>query len=84
MSSTSSGSPGGATVTGGQTVYTGFGGAAASSTGGNGGNGGSGSAQQTAAAGSSGAGRAAALQAGQTFGLLALMGGLFGGFALLL
>lgn len=81
MSSTTSGSPAGATVSGGQTIYTGFGGAAASSTGGDSGNGG---AQQTAAAGSSGAGRAAALQAGQTFGLLALMGGLFGGFAVLL
>ncbi|KAK4550311.1 hypothetical protein LTR36_003278 [Oleoguttula mirabilis] len=79
MSKTGSSSlPLGATTSGGQTVYTGFAGVTASSTGS------SGDASASASAGGAASIRVAALNAGQTFGLLAVAGALFGGFAILL
>lgn len=66
--------PAGATTNAQGTVYTGFGGAAAST-------GGSGA---SASAGGAASVRVAALNAGQTFGLLGVVGALFGGFAVLL
>ncbi|KAK5124208.1 hypothetical protein LTR85_001911 [Meristemomyces frigidus] len=78
MSKTATTLPAGATTSGGQTVYTGFGGSAASSTGS------SGQASAAASAGGAASIRVAALNAGQTFGLLGLAGALFGGFAILL
>ncbi|KXL41355.1 hypothetical protein M433DRAFT_139032 [Acidomyces richmondensis BFW] len=63
--------PAGATTnSAGQTIYSGFGGAAASTSG--------------SSAGSAVHVQAAALNAGQTFGVLGLIGALFGGFAFLL
>ncbi|KAK3671265.1 hypothetical protein LTR78_008900 [Recurvomyces mirabilis] len=86
MSQTGSATGAGASTTPSNGVYSGFGGgSAASSTGG--GSGGS-SATAAAAAATSKAGaasiRAAALNVGQTFGLLGVAGVLFGGFAILL
>ncbi|KAF2163970.1 hypothetical protein M409DRAFT_57073 [Zasmidium cellare ATCC 36951] len=63
----------------GQTIYSGFAGDSPSSTGGNGGSGGGDSS-----AASSTLVRVWALSAGQTFGTLALVGGIVGGFAMLL
>ncbi|TKA72196.1 hypothetical protein B0A55_06970 [Friedmanniomyces simplex] len=68
----------GATTTGASGVYTGF--AGASSTGSSGGAAASASAASAAARSM----RAAALDAGRTFGLLGVVGVLFGGFAVLL
>jgi hypothetical protein len=82
MSSSSSrtASEAGATTDGsGGTIYSGFGGASAT--------GDSSSAQESSAssaAADSGAGRASALMGGQTFGILALAGAFFGGFAFVL
>lgn len=82
MSSSSSrtASEAGATTDGsGGTIYSGFGGASAT--------GDSSSAQESSAnsaAADSGAGRASALMGGQTFGILALAGAFFGGFAFIL
>jgi len=70
MSKTSSAGAGATTNSQG-TVYTGFGGAASS-------------ASATASKGGAPGIHAAALNAGQTFGVLGLMGALFGGFAILL
>lgn len=80
-SATGSGSAGsaGATTDGnGQTVYSGFAGGSASSTGSSGG------AAASASAGGAASIRAAALNAGQTFGLLGFVGAMVGGFAVLL
>ncbi|RMY73120.1 hypothetical protein D0863_04090 [Hortaea werneckii] len=93
MSKTSgaSGGAGAATTTGGDTVYTGFGGdsaAAASSTGGSGENGdgaeASGNAAVRSVGGMPAVFRTAALGVGQTFGALGIVGGLVGGVAVLL
>lgn len=75
-SQTGSSDAGATTDAQGGTVYSGFG--RASSTGG------SGEAQESAAAEGAGVGRAAALEAGHAFGLVALAGAFFGGFALVL
>lgn len=64
----------------GGTIYSGFGGGASAT-------GDSSSAEESSAssaAADSGAGRASALEFGQTFGIVALAGAFFGGFALVL
>ena len=79
--SATGGDGGSATTDGsGQTIYSGFAGDSPSSTGGNS-NGGSGGGDSSAA---STLVRVWALSAGQTFGTLALVGGIVGGFAILL
>ncbi|KAK5109787.1 hypothetical protein LTR62_006520 [Meristemomyces frigidus] len=91
MSSTASGSGAASSAgtsttggSGGQSVYSGFGGAAASSTGGSAAQStGSGSSAATSKAGAASL-HAAALNVGQTFGVLGLVGAMFGGFAVLL
>nr|OQO30556.1 hypothetical protein B0A51_01182 [Rachicladosporium sp. CCFEE 5018] len=82
MSSTMSGSSTGAaaSVTGGETVYSGFAGASASQT-----SGGGAAAASASATGASSAGtRVVAMQFGQSAGFLALGAAFFGGFAFLL
>lgn len=74
--SRTAGEAGATTDSSGGTIYSGFGGASST--------GDSSSAQETSGSSSSSAGRAAALQFGQTFGVLALAGAFFGGFALML
>lgn len=92
MSKTSGGSGGAdATTTGGDTVYTGFGGdsaAAAASSSADGGDG-DGEAEASGNSAAKGVGmpavfRAAALGVGQTFGVVGVVGGLVGGVAVLL
>lgn len=87
MSATASGSSTGdsgaaTTDSAGETIYSGFAGESPSSTGGNGGDSGSnGGGDQS---GASTLVRVWALSAGQTFGTLGLVGGIIGGFAILL
>jgi hypothetical protein len=77
-SGASSSAPAGASVSDGQTIYTGALGASQTSDSGS-----SSQASSTSSAKSS-AGRAAALQLGQTWGFVALAATFFGGFAILL